>query len=1127
MNPLLLCFGFSRLNALFRNRFSPCILSLLLGFSLLPLPTFARPQTAGEAPRLLQSGSVVERQMRGGESHLYQLSLTAGQYARVSLEQKSLDVSILIFAPDGKRLTETDYPNPANNGLETAAVIAEVSGVYQVKIQARVRQLQSGLYILQLEEPRLPTSQDRLRLDAERVVMEATEFYKEQSAEAVHSAIAKYSEAARLFGVAQDFRMQFHTLKSVGMIAEMQAERQKALDAYTQALSLVSYLDSPQEPASTYFDVARTYRSLFDYAKAIDYLELALPLFRSTANRKKESETLVALGNLCDIIGEKQKAFDYFNEALLLSQTDNNAAGQLLALTYIGGIYLTMDLPQSAIEYYRQALAIAESLKRRMDPAILLNNIGKAYSDLGNHQQALEAINQSLKMRRELGDTEGEALALSNMGRTYFLLGEYSKALELFNQALLLYEKADYRHGKSTVLSNLGRCYQSLGDLDKAADFYRQALQLNRTLEDKQSESIILYNLAKLESERNNRQQAINYIAAAIEIIESLRAKINIQELRASYLASSQSFYELYIDLLMQTADTEQVALAIHLTERAHARTLLDSLSEAGIDIRQGVDPTMLKRERELKTALNSKSNALIRLLTFNQNKEAAAQVKQEIDTLKTNLQQVEAMIRQASPRYAALTQPQPLTLAEIQKQIVDENSVLLEYSLGENRSYLWAITPTTATSYRLPKRADIESVTRHYYELLTARNRFVRFETATEKRARIAQADQELSQVANTLSQIILTPVAAHLGGKRILVASDAALQYIPFAALPDGNSSNGQTHLLGEVNEIVNLPSASTLAVLRRDNKHRAIGAKMVAIFADPVFNKDDKRFLLARTQQTKNQALIARTRNSTSTRNPQSLDQSHEAAANTPPKPQTTVNASTPAAKPMAIKKTRMRQHDLTRAAVEAGFEEDAASSESFVLPRLPFTRREAAAIASLTAPAQRIEAVDFDANKEAVLTQDFSQYRYIHFATHGFLNTTHPELSGIVLSTIDEEGKDQDGFLRSYEIYNLKLPAELVVLSGCRTGLGKEIRGEGLIGLTRSFMYAGASRVLVSLWDVNDEATAEFMSRFYKAMLSKEALSPAAALRVTQASMAKDKRWSSPYYWAAFVLQGEPK
>ena len=199
----------------------------------------------------------------------------------------------------------------------------------------------------------------------------------------------------------------------------------------------------------------------------------------------------------------------------------------------------------------------------------------------------------------------------------------------------------------------------------------------------------------------------------------------------------------------------------------------------------------------------------------------------------------------------------------------------------------------------------------------------------------------------------------------------------------------------------------------------------------------------------------------------------------------------------------------------------------SEDELRIPRLPFTRREAEAILAYAPIALSKKALDFTASETTITDPEMSQYRYLHFATHGFINSAHPELSGIVLSLVDQQGEDQEGFLAVREVYNLKLPAELVVLSGCRTGLGKEVKGEGLIGMTRGFMYAGAARVLVSFWDVNDESTAELMSLFYKTMLGKQKSSPAAALRAAQVSMWKSKRWQAPYYWGAFVLQGEYK
>jgi CHAT domain-containing protein len=169
---------------------------------------------------------------------------------------------------------------------------------------------------------------------------------------------------------------------------------------------------------------------------------------------------------------------------------------------------------------------------------------------------------------------------------------------------------------------------------------------------------------------------------------------------------------------------------------------------------------------------------------------------------------------------------------------------------------------------------------------------------------------------------------------------------------------------------------------------------------------------------------------------------------------------------------------------------------------------------------------MQVFDFAASRAIATSPQLSQYRIVHFATHGILNSKNPELSGVVLSLVDDKGTVENGFLRLHDIFNLNLPAELVVLSACKTGLGQEVKGEGLVGLTRGFMYAGAPRVLVSLWNVDDEGTSELMSRFYKKML-QEGQKPTAALRAAQIEMLQETKWKAPYYWAAFVLQGEWK
>lgn len=202
------------------------------------------------------------------------------------------------------------------------------------------------------------------------------------------------------------------------------------------------------------------------------------------------------------------------------------------------------------------------------------------------------------------------------------------------------------------------------------------------------------------------------------------------------------------------------------------------------------------------------------------------------------------------------------------------------------------------------------------------------------------------------------------------------------------------------------------------------------------------------------------------------------------------------------------------EATRSAIEIGVN----------LQRLEYTRKEAEAILALVPENQRFSAFDFAASRTTATLPDLSQYRIIHLATHGLLNTVNPELSGVVLSLFDEKGADTNGFLRLNDIFNLNLPAELVVLSACETGLGKDVKGEGLVGLTRGFIYAGAKRVTVSLWSVNDTATSSLMTKYYQQMLDK-GVNPVAALRAAQLEMMKTEQWKAPYYWAAFVVQGE--
>jgi CHAT domain-containing protein len=511
---------------------------------------------------------------------------------------------------------------------------------------------------------------------------------------------------------------------------------------------------------------------------------------------------------------------------------------------------------------------------------------------------------------------------------------------------------------------------------------------------------------------------------------------------------------------------------ALHVSERARARSLLDTLSEARATIREGVDRNLLEREQNLKRQVNLAAAKLNALLTGPHSVAERQTREREIDELIGRQRQIEVDIRTKSPRYAALVQPSPLRLEEIQRLAVDSSSLLLEYALGTERSYLWAIRPTSFTSHVLPKRIEIETISRRLYDLLTARNRQLPGETMERRAARVKHADAEYWKVAQDLSQMLLGPVAAELGTKRLVIVGDGALQYIPFNALPAPRSI-GSTHPLIVDHEIVTLPSASVLHVLRRELADRSPAPKTVAVLADPVFSRDDPRFRRNRPKST----------------------------AQTGPRPASLVESRS--------------SSDVQLSAVESGV---------LSFERLRFSRQEADAVTALAPANGSLKATDFAASRETATSPALGEYRMVHFASHALLNSRHPELSGIVLSLVGLDGTPQDGFLRLHDIYNMRLGADLVVLSACQTALGRDIRGEGLIGLTRGFMYAGAPRILASLWNVDDRATAQLMRQLYVTVL-KERQPPAAALRAAQVAMSRVSRWQSPYYWAAFVMQGE--
>lgn len=1170
-------------------------------FSLMP---------AGQDVRALESGKAVEREIAGGESQGYQISLVAGQFVRIRLDQRAIDTALIVTAPDGKRLVDMNLTRAGQE--ESLSLEAAVNGDYRLTVRGGGLATLHGAYRLEAAVQAAVTEQDRKRLTAEALMIEADILSnqggkasaqvidKEQQALAVwrelgesswaaytlymigyayddlsqiskavdyfEQALALYREAKNLAGEGgalnalgnasfslsryekaaeyyenalairrgvKDRTGEGSTLGNLGNVYLSMGRYEKAINTYEQALALAREVRDRKAEGNALHGLGASYVDMGSSEKGIAYQEQVLAIAREVKNRAGEGDALTGLGNISFGMGDYEKSIGYHDQVLAIRRDMKDRLGEGTALINLGNVYVGLGNYEKGIEYFEQALAIAREVKNRTREGSALNNLGLTYSLLGRNEKAVDAYEQALVIAREVKDRAGEGKTLSNLGYAHLLLahydkaieyqeralaiareiknrlgegkafstlgnvylsrGPYEKAIECHEQALAIYREVKHRNGESTELTNLGDAYLNLRQYEKAIDAYQQSLAIRRDMNDRAGLVYTLTNWARAERAQNKLLAARAHVEESLKIAESMRADLLSPESRASFLASVQSSYQLCTDLLMRQHQAEPAkgfdALAVEVSERQRARSLLDLLTEARADLRWGVDPALIERERSVGRQLNDKAQRL----TQASQPEHANALKKEISQLETDYERTQAAIRKANPHYSALVQPQPLKLKEIQQQL-DADTLLLEYALGEDRSYVWAITRNSLASYELPKEEQIKQSALQVHELLTARSANKRGESAIGRLERIAQAEEKLPAAAASLSQTLLAPVEAQLGNKRLVIVADGVLQYIPFSMLPEPVGSRQlavgsekqsdrrpsitvQRPPLIVGHEIVSLPSASALAIQRAELAGRPHAPKMLAVIADPVFDRTDARFTKTATEGNEKQA-----------------------------------------AQTIASDDSRSIEH------LAVASDENVGTTRRLLIPRLPFTREEAARLLALTPKDSSFGAIDFQASRTTALDPALGQYRYLHVATHGYLDTERPGLSALLFSMVDAQGRSQNGFLRANDIYNLKLPAELVVLSACQTGLGKEIKGEGLVGLTRGFMYAGAARVVVSLWNVNDKATAELMTKFYRRML-KQGERPAAALRAAQVEMWKQKQWQSPYYWAGFTMQGE--
>lgn len=826
-----------------------------------------------------------------------------------------------------------------------------------------------------------------------------------------------------------------------------------------------------------------------EFDKAEGHLNRALRLAQAMAPASVQTTLILSnLGVLFEDRGDLAKAEEYYLKGLAIEEKFfPNTLDLAHVLTAVGTLAHQRGDLAKAEAYHRRALAIAEKLGTPTPYVVdILRNLGECVLDRGDADSAEKFQKRALELAEKIApESLLSTYSYASLGRVARIRGDLSAAEYYYKQALdLAHKKEAPPQEMAELLIGQADVLRDLGAFARAETLYRDGLDILEKVnpggidraEAVASLASTLYHQGRIES-------AALLFRQALSGLENRTFQLGgIDEDRSRYRAWYVRYYQEYMELLVEQGRMEQ---AFELLESSRGRTLLEMLAQAHVQIDQGVDVGALQQERKVQQLLHTKSEYRVRLASGPHTDAQLLKADAEVGELLLQHQQLEAQLRASSPTYSALVQPRVLSVKEIH-ELLDDDTLLLEYALGEERSYVWAVTANTLSVHVLPSRTEIERLAHGIHELLKPPRQLLQNETDISASTRQARAELQYVKKSAELSQMILAPIADLLRHHRLLIVSDGALRYVPFAALPapkadPRHTTSGMRRYLILDHEIVNLPSASIVAELRRQQIGRQRPSLDVAIFADPVFDSSDERV----------------------SRKVQIRGTEHRTAV--------AANLSS---------QLKASDDPLTRSLSDF----EPTRSSSLRLNRLPYTRQEAAAIMSVIPRGRAMEALDFQATRKTAMSATLAHYRIVHFATHGLLNSEHPELSGLVLSLVNEAGRPQAGFLELQDIYNLSLPVDLVVLSACDTGLGQEIKGEGLIGLTRGFMYAGSARVVASLWSVDDIATSELMARFYTIM-QRDKLPAAAALRVAQIQMLRQERWNSPFYWAAFQIHGE--
>ena len=853
----------------------------------------------------------------------------------------------------------------------------------------------------------------------------------------------------------------------------------RAHSLYAGAAEAALAVDDLSIAAESTYQRARMHDQFGDTPGAIEWQLRALELFRRLRQTDRQSRVLNRLGDLSRKVGEVVDAEKYFEEALPLARGCKDITNIADIINNSGLLLLATGRPEEAITRLESGLPLAREVNSANVEAALLNNIAESFRRLGMFDRSMDTLVQAMPVYERLNLPRRTARLYHNVATTHFEKGERAEAERAIRRSIELYGQSEDQLGYAEALGMSARMLYASGDTDRALQQFVEARPLLQNAKSRLGEATLLTSWADVDIDRGDYGAALSKLDDATALSRAVANRYT--ETRSEYL-------------------------------RAVAFDKQDRLEDALAAIRRAIDNVETMRGSIARSDLRTSYLAAVR-----------SYYDFYVDLLQKRGDHAAAFEVSERARARALLEGLAEAAAKIEKGadpalLAKERAV--QRALNAKETYRAEVAAREGEQSAAARvvAADIDRLLEQWTSIRA------QVRAASPAYSALQQPQPiDLKQLQGSLLDAGTAMVAYHLGREHsyvwVIDRDSIAVEQLPAMDAIDAVARRYHEALSREL-ESLTAPQRDKAAAASAD-----AGRQLAALVWKPIEAKVKGRRLLIVADRALHYVPFAALPTSAgapvlAAHEVVYLPSASVLASLRAGSRRVTLTASTAVFADPVFSKTDPRF---------AGAREPAATPQSRAAAdgaygRLRFSRREAEAIGERAPGAY--QALDFAATKSAIVSRDLKKYSVLHFATHGSLNTEHPELSGLVLSLFDKNGKAIDGFLRLHEIYNLDLNADLVVLSACRTALGREVHGEGLIGLTRGFMYAGASRVVSSVWNVDDRASALLMSRFYDAMRANQ-LAPAAALRHAQLSLMNDPRWSNPHYWAAFGLQGEWK